>query len=212
MIESLPANSSSKLFLIDNCNSFLGPTLKSYKDDTGLATDTINKLDIVNDKNIPFLTTNTNKILGYKYSGQSGIYIILNTKTGDMYIGSSIHFYNRFTLHLQGFRNSNNDFTSILYNSKDSQLKDFKVKVIINFPNYYVKYLDGLEVKKNISTAEAELAEQAKRKIFKEDPALKYIFDAFTQYQIRIYEQALISYYKPNLNDFSRPVTFQFTN
>lgn len=212
MIESLPSNSSSKLFLIDNCNSFLGPTLKNYKDDTGLTTDTINKLDIVNDKNIPFLATNTNKILGDKYSGQSGIYIILNTKTGDMYIGSSIHFYNRFTLHLQGFRNSNNDFTSILYNSNDSQLKYFKVKVIINFPNYYVKYMASLDAKNNLSIAETDQAVLAERKIIKEDPALKYIFDAFTQYQIRIYEQALISYYKPNLNDFLRPVTFQFTN
>lgn len=44
------------------------------------------------------------------------------------------------------------------------------------------------------------------------DPKSYFILNCFSEFQVKILEQAMISFYSPQINSSTFPVTFSFTN
>jgi hypothetical protein len=139
MVKSLPLNSKLRSFLLDKGNWLLLP-LPEFTDVD--ATD-IYSIVTLNPKefnaSVPFSDINKVKnIVNYK----SGVYSIINTHTGEHYIGSAIDLYKRARLH---YNHSSSRASTPLYiaaNSVTPQWNGFTWNRVFSTTNYRALFFD----------------------------------------------------------------------
>lgn len=88
---------------------------------------------------------------------RTGIYKILNIETGNFYIGSAVHFYNRKSKHLTTLRNGTHNNKHLLHAFRKYGEENFKFFLIEEcskeeLPSLEQKYLDELKPYYNICT------------------------------------------------------------
>ena len=112
MINSLPENSSLKIYLLTNCVKLLLPLSES----TGISDNgNLPSIEFLHDLKEP-----KNLILAFKsfYKDFSGVYIFIHKQTENIYIGSAMNFQNRFKAHqinsTRAKRGGNNHFYSFV--------------------------------------------------------------------------------------------------
>ena len=191
MFNSLPIGSPLYVYLNNNCKWLLVP-LKGH---TNIDKNSVTKL-------ISLLENNS--IKASTYSGVSGCYIIARTpllrqnvdgeKNNNFYIGSTTDLNTRYKIHKTNSTrvSHNKSLLTPLYSTiRKIGWKNFFFKPIIITTNHFTEFF-----KTNLDIISVEH---------------QYILRSFTQFEARIYEQALISYYHPNLNN-SNIVVFPFMN
>src|SRR6266487_519331 len=115
MINSLPENSSLKIYLLTNCVKLLLPLSES----TGISDNgNLPSIELLYDLKEP-----KNLIFAFKsfYKDFSGVYIFIHKQTENIYIGSAMNFQNRFKAHqinsTRAKRGGNNHFYSFVRNN-----------------------------------------------------------------------------------------------
>lgn len=185
MYDSLLDSDPLKLYIKNNCMHLL-----SLSGTTGL---------IPHDK---LITTgydnyliNSNEKIGHPslYDGKSGIYVFECMNTGFQYIGSAICLNTRFKAHMVNSVRPERGGNNTLYlSAREFGWQRFTWKPVLITTNHMIKVLQqnpGLELGLNSL----------------------YILRSFTQFEARIYEQALLTHYSPRLNS-GLIVTFSFGN
>jgi hypothetical protein len=186
MCDSLPLNSPLYVYLINNCKWLLQP-LKNNTKIKCLLNDNFILTTFPSHK---IKENEINKSNPSNYLGKAGCYMFTNCKNNFQYIGSAIDLFTWYQTHIINSNRSKK--INPLYNSvKSFGWDQFIWNPIIIFPNHYLEYF-----KHNLENLSLKY---------------KYILQSFTQFESRIYEQALISHYHPKLNG-SLIVVFPFMN
>jgi hypothetical protein len=185
MIDFLPSNSELKTYVVSDCKHLL-----SLSDST----------DLLDNNGLPSISFNFNltKSNNLKqlsnFVNRPGVYLFTHLPTNNLYIGSAVCLKNRFKSHLMNsfkpHRGGNNLF--YLFVRENGGWSSFNWGLIKQTSNHL------LEFKKLYPN------------YFLDINSLE-ILTAFTQFEVRIYEQALLNYYRPNLNKESI-VIFNFVN
>lgn len=184
MYNSLDSNSPLKEFLRNNCLHLLDLKFSDTTVLTGTSASTLSSYSV----------QSTNKE-GHpsKYFGAAGVYVFECISTGAQYVGSAIGLYNRYSAHITNSgrpdRGGNSSFYQ--YVRQSGGWTNFTWGPVITLPNYLILF--GQTVQGIVS------------------PQDTLILRAFTEYQVRIYEQALFNFYKPKLNG-GYLVNFSFLN
>lgn len=186
MYESLPDSDSVKTYLKNNCFHLLSITgttgIVAHKDKFVSTEYTSYKVNSKDKKAHPSL-----------YSSKSGCYMFECLDTGSQYIGSAICLYTRYKAHMVNSirpeRGGNNAF---YLSVRELGWERFIWKPIFITTNHISNYLQ--------QNPESELGLDS-----------LFILRSFTQFEARIYEQALLTYYKPKLNS-GYTVVFSFGN
>jgi len=188
MYESLPINSALYVYLTNNCKWLLQPL--NYK--TNIKCILNNNLILTTFPSHKIKEKLTNNSNPSNYLGKAGCYMFTNCKHNFQYVGSAIDLFTRYRSHIINSNRSEKGRLNPLYKSvKSFGWDQFIWNPIIIFPNHYLEYL-----KHNSETLSLKY---------------KYILQFFTQFESRIYEQALISHYHPKLNG-NQIVVFPFMN
>lgn len=186
MVTSLSDSSKVKIYLQKECSYML----KYLKGNTGIYMDA----DFpITEYQVDLASLDGMKKVS-KYSGIGGVYLFSHKEQNDFYIGSAIDFYTRFKSHqtnsIRPNRGGNSKFYRYL--RENGNWSSFNWCIVKSTPNHIINF-----VQKNPSIILNSM----------ELNILLY----FTQFEVRIYEQALLSYYSPSLNS-STSVTFGFVN
>lgn len=186
MFDSLSDNSAAKLYIQENC----GKCLEPLKGDTGLS-----KLILHPDTTSASLNTHSlkNGALVAKQYPDSGIYAFIDPHTGQLNIGSSTRFYTRLLNHFSDYK----DLMRPLYNrARDlGGLEQF---------NWHVPY----------TQVNHETAFMLNNPNLAADNKIRFILRSFTQYELYVREQALISFFNTDVQGLNGkgPVTFTWSN
>jgi hypothetical protein len=186
MYESLPDSDPVKSYLKNNCLHLLSMTgttgIVAHKDKLASIEYMSYMVDSKDKKAHPSM-----------YSGKSGCYMFECLDTGFQYIGSAICLYTRYKAHkvnsIRPDRGGNNTFYLLV---RELGWKRFIWKPILITTNHISKYLQ--------QNPESELGLDS-----------LFILRSFTQFEARIYEQALLTHYRPKLNS-GYTVIFSFGN
>lgn len=184
MFNSLDSDSPLKKFLRDHCSHLLDLDFNDPTVVTGSSATTLTSHSVKGGKD---------KGHPAKYFGLAGVYVFQCSTTGAQYIGSAIGLYIRYKAHMVNSTRPNRGGNSSFYQyvRQAGGWTNFTWGPVITFPNYLMLF--GSTVKGSISPQDA------------------LILRAFTEYQVRIYEQALFNQFKPRLNG-GHLVNFSFLN
>lgn len=186
MFDSLSDNSAAKLYIQENCEKCLEP----LKGDTGLS-----KLILHPDTTSGSLNTHSlkNGALVAKQYPDSGIYAFIDPQTGQLYIGSSTRFYTRLLNHFSDYK----DLMRPLYNrARDlGGLEQFNWHILYTQVNHETAFMLN---NPNLAA----------------DNKIRFILRSFTQYELYVREQALISFFNTDVQGLNGkgPVTFTWSN
>lgn len=175
------------------------------KGDTDLPSNYISKIRFKDQSLFPNKNLTGFPIIGsisQKFKDQACIYCFIDPEfsINKLYIGQTQEIESRLKGHYwTSIRKSKNfsyekcEDTGGLYNHiiKSGGIDNLYFNVLINFPTFQSLYVK-------------EYGQEP-------DPELKYILQSFTEFKLGIYEQALISHYKPGLNK-AKLIQFTFNN
>jgi hypothetical protein len=185
-MDFLPDSSKVKIYLLEKCSHLLEP----LKGNTGIYI----KLDMPTIESKVDLGVLEGMKQVSKYSGIGGVYLFSHKESNDFYIGSTIDFYTRFKTHqtnsIKPNRGGNSKFYK--YFRENGSWSSFNWFIIKSTPNHIFNFV---QINPSVTLDHNEFR----------------ILLYFTQFEARIYEQALLSYYSPSLNS-STSVTFGFVN
>lgn len=170
-------DSAVKVFLKNNCTHLL----KAPTQDTGVCKQyfDLNNWNITNKNQ---LTTKASNSLFNSLPSKTGVYTIFSIPSKNFYIGSTTDLEARFSNHYSDAK-SKNLRSRPLYSEvyKVGGFNNFIWSHTVSTINYFKKFiLNNLEYTNDY-------------KVFR-------VLQTFTQYEVRIYEQALKKYVKPQLN------------
>lgn len=127
------------------------------------------------------------------YRGKSGCYIFFCLKNGSYYIGSAVCLHTRYKSHkVNSIRPERGGDNALYLSVRELGWRSFIWKPVIittNHINNFIKQNPGREL----------------------GLASLFILRAFTQFEARVYEQALLTHYRPKLNS-SYTVVFPFSS
>lgn len=187
MYDSLLDSNPLKFYIKNNCMHLL-----SMSETTGIiAHDKLITTDYDN------YCINSNDKTGHPsmYNGKSGVYVFECIETGFQYIGSAICLNTRFKSHM--------------VNSVSSSARRGEGEII-----HYIFQLESLAdnaLHENLFLTNHII------KVLQQNPGLElgldslYILRSFTQFEARVFEQALLTHYKSRLNS-GLTVIFSFGN
>lgn len=177
MFNHFDEDSAVKLFLKNNCNHLL----KAPTKDTGVCKNyfDLSNWNITNKSQLP---TKASHSLFKSLPSKTGVYTIFSILYKNFYIGSTIDLNARFFNHYYNAK-SNILRSRPLYSevNKVGGFNNFLWGQTVSSTNYFQKFiLNNLEYTNDY-------------KVFR-------VLQTFTQYELRIYEQALKKFVKPKLN------------
>lgn len=177
MFNHFDEDSAVKLFLKNNCNHLL----KAPTKDTGVCKNyfDLSNWNITNKSQLP---TKASQSLFKSLPSKTGVYTIFSIIYKNFYIGSTIDLNARFFNHYYNAK-SNILRSRPLYSevNKVGGFNNFLWGQTVSSTNYFQKFiLNNLEYTNDY-------------KVFR-------VLQTFTQYELRIYEQALKKFVKPKLN------------
>jgi len=194
MINNLPDNDEFKAYLISIFSKIV--SLIKSPEETFISSNYMgNQLDCKGKtlKLLPIKRSTSKKEIQTDVS-TGGIYLIIHTLTNFIYIGSAINFSARLNQHLMNstrpLRGGKNKF--YVYVKTNGGWSNFYWIPLVETPNYILEFV-------NLNPT------------YKLSLNQLYILRSFTQFQILLYEQSYISYFKPQLNT-SKTVVFPFSN
>lgn len=175
MYDSLSNDSELKTFL----KTYYPHLLEPLPNNTNLIAQKIESL-ILNQNNKYKVKSEKNSAHPINYRNLSGVYLFVCNSTKAFYIGSALNFLKRFQQHLnKNVELNNHKFYSHVHNN--GGWTNFLWFPIYSQPNLIIQFTN---LYPNVTI----------------NSKIELILSSFTLYQIRIIEQALISYYHPNLN------------
>jgi len=172
MIESLPQDSSLRKYLMERGAWLLEP----LAGDTSIPANGKNNPHVLG----PSTTVSQEGIKNIRgdISNKSGCYMFMDTATGLFYIGSAINLATRLKYH---FNVPTKRATTTLYSAAvPLGWANFTWSLLVNTTNYMLEYTNSVSI--SLTDEEA------------------YILRSFTQFEARIFEQALLTYHFPLLN------------
>lgn len=177
MYNHFDSESSVKAFLYFNCLHLT----KELSGDTGVPKGYFDITNWTVDKKLQ-LTTTFNSSLTTTLQGKTGVYTIYSMSSGEFAIGSTTDFDARFQNHYSDSINPKLA-NRLLYNevNKVGGWNNFLWEPSVFTPNYYLDF-----IKDNLNYAS--------------DYQVFRVLQTYTQYEARIYEQALQAFCKPKLN------------
>lgn len=186
MYDSFSNNHPAKLYIQEHCYSCVKPLIG----DTGFPKSILNSETTSASLNTHSLINGP--AVAKLYPG-SGIYSFIDPQTGHLNIGSSIRFYSRLVNHFS----DSEELTRPLYN------RCREIGGIEQF-NWHVPY----------TQVNHETAFMLENPNLAGNKSIRLILRSFTQYELYVREQALISFYQTDVNGLNGkgPVTFTFLN
>lgn len=175
MYDYFQDGSTIKEYLKSNCIHLL----EKPKGNTGIAK---NEFDTLNWSNLPNMPVSHNASLTEKCEGLTGTYAIYSKDSHQFCIGSTTDYdmrlFNHYADSVKSHLASRPLYAEVY---RLGGWENMVWKPIINTPNYYLDF-----VKRNLE--------------YTSDYRIFRVLQTFTQYQARIYEQAIQSYLIPKLN------------